>query len=208
MPVIFARALQGLLAAALAACSAPDGDVVQLREVNARDTAVHAASGMRFPERVDEFRRIALTRYDKEGLDVSAGYALTNPSGPIIAIINVSPTQSTTQAQSDRDRLCDEEFGRRKAEFVSQRPGATLVDQQAMSWPQGERRLPARRASYDYAESLRGTRVELSSSLFVFCFVGDRWAVQYRFTSPREVRAAEPIWSFVNNLPWTIADPS
>jgi hypothetical protein len=44
----------------------------------------------------------------------------------------------------------------------------------------------------------------LHSSLYVYCYVGGKWAFEYRFSSPRAVDVDGAISAFMAALTWTV----
>ncbi len=59
-------------------------------------------------------------------------------------------------------------------------------------------------AAFEYDDLFAGARLPLHSELYVFCYVGGKWAFEYRFTSPRNFAATEAIAAFMMKLPWTV----
>ena len=160
-------------------------------------------------------------RFDKTGLDVGVGYNQTDPAAPVAATIYVYPAPPLISTGSPasviaaaRQRLCKGEFERRKAELAAAHPGAALVEEKDVLLQRGGRQVAGKRAIYDYEAQFggkftgpfTGVRVPVSSQVYVFCYVGGKWAIQYRFTSPRAVGSSGVIASFLADLPWTIPE--
>jgi hypothetical protein len=203
--------LSMLIIVAATACAPQPQNPPPPPAMNAAGFIMHDPSGMRFPDRVDDFRRGRMIRYDKEGRDVSAGYDSVNPAMPIVATVYVYPAPPLTSIGSSaeviasaRERLCQDEFRRRKAELVAYHADARLIAEQDISLLRGYRQFPGKQARYEFSGSIRGVQSQISSELYVFCYVGEKWAVEYRFSWPRDVAAAPSVAAFIADLPWTI----
>jgi hypothetical protein len=61
-------------------------------------------------------------------------------------------------------------------------------------------------AIYEMDDLFAGRRQALSSELVVYCYVGHKWAFEYRFTSPKAANAGDTISAFMASLPWTIPE--
>lgn len=200
------------LAVPLSGCPSVPTPLSQPEALQASGVFVQAASGMTFPDQVDDFRRVAVTRYDKDGLDVSAGYNAVDPRAPVAATVYVYPAPSLVSIGSPaaviasaREHLCADEFARRKAEIVHAHPDAQLLDQGDVGLPRPSGPFPGKRARYAFDEVFGGAPQRVSSELDVFCYVGEKWAMEYRFTSPQNAASAGKISQFMADLPWTVA---
>jgi hypothetical protein len=167
-------------------------------------------SGMVFPPSVGDVPRVSVLRYNDEETDVSAGYNLITPTGRLVATIYIYPAPPLTSigspasvTASARAKLCQDEFSRRKYEISRVNVGARLVGEQEISFRRGDGNFPGKKAVFEYDASLGGQRQPVHSELYVFCYVGDQWAMEYRFTAPRGIDTAE-ISRFMDALPWTI----
>src|SRR5688572_5900640 len=78
----------------LIGCPARPQPLDQPHIILAEGAYVHEKSGMTFPIAVGDFQRGAVQRYDREGLDVSAGYNLFDSRRQIIATVYVYPAPS------------------------------------------------------------------------------------------------------------------
>ncbi|HXI87413.1 MAG TPA: hypothetical protein VNH64_08140 [Parvularculaceae bacterium] len=167
---------------------------------------------MVFPEQVDDFHRVAIRRYDKDGLDISAGYNLMDPRTPVIATVYVYPAPPLVSigspayvVASAREHLCSDEFARRKAEIVNAHPGARLLNEGDFTFPRDGESVAGKKATYEFDGLFDGIRLRVSSELYVFCYIANKWAIEYRFTSPSEAPSHGKIEMFMNDLPWTIS---
>jgi hypothetical protein len=57
-------------------------------------------------------------------------------------------------------------------------------------------------AEFQYDTAFATSKTTVRSRLYVFCFVGGKWAVEYRFTHPKAENADEAIKKFMDNWHW------
>lgn len=168
---------------------------------------VNAASGMAFPLAVGEFKRSGLYRFDRDERDVSAGYNLLTETSGIVATVYVYPSPplpAGSRTDEARAKACQGELDRRKQEVYSYHPGAVLIAEKDVTLPQGGKVHPGKLAIFEFEASFRGERQALHSELYVFCYVAESWAFEYRFTTPKTFDYAGPIADFMRALPWTL----
>jgi hypothetical protein len=113
-----------------------------------------------------------------------------------------SPTSVVAAARS---RLCRDQFSRIQGEIVAANRGAQLLTEQEFSLVQAGSTFSGRRASYSFAlDGGPGGRLNLRSEVYVLCYAGGRWTVQYRFTCPENMDAGAAISDFMRDLTLTI----
>jgi hypothetical protein len=59
-------------------------------------------------------------------------------------------------------------------------------------------------AVYEMEGVFAHVKQPMSSVLYVYCYVGGKWAFEYRFSSPRAVDLDGAISAFMAALPWTV----
>jgi hypothetical protein len=167
---------------------------------------------MIFPPTVGAFQRVALSRYDSQGLDVSAGYNLPAFAGGIAATVYVYPAPSLVSigsppgvVASARATLCQSEFERGKREVLGAHAGGRLLGEKDVVLLQGGTNFSGRAATFEYDGLFAGQHQPVSSELYVFCYIGGSWTIKYRFTYARTFDATEAISAFMRTLSWTIA---
>jgi ribosomal protein L35AE/L33A len=172
-------------------------------------TYVHPGSQIQMPKTVDGFKRDKFARYDVDGLDVSAGYNCLTAYHRIVATVYVYPTPPLRSIGSPPDviaearaQMTDREFERRKHELQYVHPGATLMEQHDIVHREGGQSYPGKTAIYEYDESFGGVKQPLRSQVCAFCYVGEKWAVEYRFTFPKADHADEEIQEFMDQWNW------
>ncbi|MGH6949451.1 MAG: hypothetical protein ACREH4_01120 [Vitreimonas sp.] len=195
----FATAALASSAAAQEEVSVPQGEAY-----------VQAATGMTFPAQVGDFNRISVYRYAADGSNESAGYNLYRRGAEIAATVYVSPSPGLAIGPGSPPEtvlvaqalLCSAEFDRVQLGIQSAHEGEALVEESGTT--HGE--TPGFRATYTFTSpNFAGRRnIAVKSEAYLFCYVGGRWSVKYRFTYPadHDVRAA--IDAFMRDLAWTI----
>jgi hypothetical protein len=197
---------------ALSACKSQQPTyLAQPLAVNAQGSYTHTASGMTFPPTVGYFERVNITQYDAAGEDVGVGYNLVSQIVDIAATVYVYPAPSLVSIGSPPDvvasaraTLCNNEFARRKKELVDAHSGARLIQERAAPPLGGGPQIPGEMAAFEYDDLFGGQRQPLRSELYVFCYVGGKWAFEYRFTSPKSRDASGAILTFIATLRWTV----
>jgi hypothetical protein len=170
----------------------------------------HPPSGMKFPADAGVFRREQLVQYDVEALDVSAGYSFSSSAGRIVATIYIYPAPSLNDGVFPKDAAtqakgCGQEFADRKNEVETVHPDARLVQESTAPTPAGETLYFGRKAVYEFNVTSEGERVPVQSVLYVYCYVGGKWAFEYRFTYARTFRTApEMITKLMRDVRWTV----
>lgn len=167
---------------------------------------------MRFPDAVGDFQRSQIFRYDAKGLDVSAGYNLASTAGFMVATVYIYPAPSLVSigsppdvVASARETLCRNEFEHRKREVFNAHPGARLIREEGIAPPHPGTSTAGRRAVFEYDASFAGGQQPIHSELWIFCYIGGKWALEYRFSSPLSVDAGPVISAFMATLPWPIS---
>lgn len=161
----------------------------------------HAASGMLFPTSVDAFDRVSVIQYDRDGLNVSAGYNLSAAPPRIVATVYVYPAPAVP---GTREAACRREFAAAIAEIRRTYQDVTLVEERDVAHRQGATLHPGHLARFTYQTTFGGTAQPLASSLHLFCHVGGRWQVKYRVTHPIDLAAEPQIDAFMQGLAWTV----
>jgi len=199
-------------AAALVLCGCPSmhtRSLAQPERVAVRGAYVHPASKIAMPESVAGFQRETVTRHDADGLDVSAAYNLVTPTHRIAATVFVYPSPSLTSIGSPpevvagaRAHLTEGEFERRKQEIQHAHPGAVLVEQRDISQTESGQSYRGKFAIFEFEEAFAGSRALVRSRLYLFCYVGGKWTVKYRFTHPKSEDADREIQEFIQKWSW------
>lgn len=188
-----------LLAAPLAA---------QPQDVTRAGTVAHRAARTGFPETIGNFRRLAVTRYDSEGLDLSANYQLIRPEGQIRATIYIYPAGGAPTAPGARAQFCREHFEGVEGSILQAYKNADRIDEAGPA-PAREGVGPGlgHRSSFRFSADIGRGAERLVSEVRLYCFVGGDWLVKYRISASAGMDARAPIESFVRLGPWPGQDP-
>lgn len=159
---------------------------------------------------VADFARVQAFRYDATGSDISVGYNFQSPSSTIVATVYVYPAPPLTSIgsppeviQSARIRLCTAEFERRKQEIAETYRDIRLMSEGDAARPQPGLAVIGKVADYEYPGR---NGLPIRSDLYVYCYVGAKWAFEYRFTSQKFPDASAQISAFMKALQWTVPE--
>jgi hypothetical protein len=169
----------------------------------------HAASGQIFPNLVAGFLRVSARAYDGAGRDVSVGYNYTVMQRPVVATVYVfpAPIAVLNGASTDIAAATHAIFDRQEQGVTAAHPGNVLLHEDAVTMSANGQSINGLHATYDFTDKFNGSLGSgatvlrpLKSDLFVYCCVGNAWALQYRFTYPRDVEAGPTIDRFMHAL--------
>jgi hypothetical protein len=176
---------------------------------------VQAASGMAFPLQAGPFQRLeTATRYSPDGADESVGYRWTRKAGTVHATVYVYPSLSLANAgvarggiDAARRELCNAQFAGVEHELQTVHPTATVLENGAATITQAGAAYAGRKLVFVVSgpSAFGKDHAPLRSEAYLFCYVGGRWSVKYRFTYPAALDAQHGIEDFMRDLVWTIA---
>jgi len=160
-------------------------------------------SGLEFPERVAGIERGRLTRYDRESLDVSAGYTCRDDHHPLAATIYVYPGPTVEQIGSPKEAVAAAmaHFQAVKEEVLKKHDGVRVVSEEQFPMMVKGTEYPALRATLEFEDEWAGTRMPLRSHIYLVPFYGGRWIVKYRFTHPKDGASEAEVQAFVKEWP-------
>jgi hypothetical protein len=173
-----------------------------------------AKTGMTYPVSVGDFQRVTITRYKEDGSDESAGYNRYTPGTEISATAYVFPSPSLVSfgspqsvIDSPRAHLCDSQFLAIQNEIKGAHPDAALVSQGNTTLTQGAATYSGHEAFYTLtnANFFGRHQVPSRSDVYVFCYAGGKWTVEYRIDYPVVHDASGAITDFMRDLTWTIS---
>ena len=185
-----------VLATLFAAMLAPSAAAQQ--RIDTPGTYVHEAAGAAFPERVGEFRRTNVHRYDQAGENISSSYSLTRPDGRLHLTVYVYPSPRVPTAEA-RIEICRQEFEQSRAIIASQNKDAERVEDGAAPAAQG---MSGHRSVYLFTTLYDGEDQQVRSEIDLYCHVGGQWQVKYRATFPAAYDATADIETFIRTGPW------
>ena len=161
------------------------------------------ATGMVFPDKVGEFQRVAVHRYDARGRNVSAGYNLILGDAGVAVTVYVYPLEP--RAGETARQACDREFTGVTGAIVSANPGNKAMGEKAVQGAVGGEAVPGRMAAFTYPQNFARALRTVTTRALVLCPVKERWIVKYRATWPAEQDGESSFEAFRAALPLTIA---
>ena len=176
-------------------------------------TYTQAASGMRYPAMIRDYKRVAVTRYNEDGTDESVGYNRVTPGTEISATIYVYPSPAVSGAgapelvAAERARKCGQQFQAALGELTIVHRDAVLISDGDVVLRQAGARYAGHKTVHKYAapfDFFGRAHAPLMSETYMFCFVGGFWTVEYRIDYPRDYDAHADIAAFMHDLRWTI----
>ena len=187
-PAIFAWA--ALLAALPLSVAAQE-------RIDTPGTYVHDAARTAFPERVGDFQRTHIYRYDPEGANVSASYSLTSGDGRLHLTVYVYPSPRVPGLAPAE--ACSREFEESRAIIARQNEDAERIEDGAAPAADG---TSGRRSVFRFTTLFDGEQQPVRSEIDLYCHVGGEWQVKYRATSPVALDPAAAIEAFIRTGPW------
>lgn len=172
-----------------------------------------AATGMIFPEMVDQFRRVNVIRYKPDGTDESAGYSDATPLHEINMTVYVFPSPSIHSIGSPqsiiddtRRQLCQGQYESVQREVMGAHSDAVPVEKKDASRTQDGVTYTGHFASFDLTNARFFGRADVASrsEAYLYCYAGGKWSIEYRVDYPRDFDASGLISGFINDLKWTI----
>jgi hypothetical protein len=163
----------------------------------------HAAASAVFPERVGEFRRTSVVAYDANKLDMSAGYNLVTPQGRLTVTVYIYPVREDAPA-AQRAAACRREFDSNVREISSVQAYKDLKRDPPRPVPAVAGLSPdlSHGASFRLRATFDQPDQALQSVYRLYCYVGGRWLVKYRATSPDGFPAGPALEQFIRTGPW------
>jgi len=184
-----------------------------LTELHPDGPYTQAASGMTYPVAVDDFRRINIIRYKDDGTDESAGYNRETPMSEISMTVYVFSSPNITSFGSPQDviddaraHMCAVQFHAIQQEIMNAHPDAILSDQGDATLAQVGATHAGYKASYTLTNQnfFGRPNVASRSDVYVFCYAGGKWTIEYRVDYLADYDANKPIADFMRDLIWTI----
>lgn len=173
---------------------------------------LHRASGMRFPERVGEFKRLTYHQSGGEGLNFTCEYQCTSGGIPIAMTVSLYPAPSVTGDPSEgvireaRPGMADSEYQVEVKKILMAHPQTSVVAEREYALAQGVQLHVGRYVEFEYSDRLGGRVQPVTSRLYLFNNVDEKWAVRFRVTCPKGYPADGPVNAFLSELRWSIRD--
>ena len=160
--------------------AAPALAIAQPEDISAPGTVPHPAAHAGFPERVGDFERGQVFRF-QEG-DIGANYDLARGNDRVRLSIYIYPAPRVSRGQ--RAEACQEVMQGVAAAIFQQYPGAEMNEIGAAPAAAGTEPGLALRTVHSIRVALRGGEPEaVRSESRLYCFVEGNWLVKYRVSS-------------------------
>jgi hypothetical protein len=189
-----------ILGLVFAALASPAGGQTRITQSG---PVPHVAAAAVFPERVGEFRRTSVVKYDAEGRDMSAGYNLVTPKGRLTVTVYIYPPRQDAAA-GQRAAACRQEFEANVREISSVQAYRNLRRDPAAALPPLPGVSPdlSHGAAFRFRTTFDEPDQALQSAYRLYCYVGGTWLVKYRATSPEGFDGAQALEQFIRTGPW------
>lgn len=174
----------------------------QSQAINVNGPYRHEQSGMEFPTTIGEFSRVRMLQYDRAGRTVSGTYVIDGAASRMTATVFVYPAREVTKG--GRPDQCRGQLDAANADLQKTYPGARFDGGNDATLTQSGKTQTGRRSTFAYDETLASGSWPSVAEIYLFCYVGDQWQVEYRFTHPRELNAAGIIEDFMGRFIWTL----
>jgi hypothetical protein len=185
----------------------------EVTRLNVQGPYVQAASGMTFPESVDDFRRVSVLQYKPDGSDMSAGYIRAQPNAEIVATAYSFPSPIPSAAAAGqpvdqvRNSICRGVAGGVVRDMRTANPTLKPLSADQPTLTQNGVAQNGYHAVYSMTAPIFMNRQQqaVKDEVYIFCYAGGKWTVEYRFTYPVATDAGQSIAQFMNDLKWTFA---
>ncbi|WP_417431835.1 hypothetical protein [Kiloniella sp.] len=166
-------------------------------EIQTSETYLHPESTFRLPATVESFQRVSLTRFDKQGLDVGAGYKLQNDPCNLTVTIYLYPTPSMQLIGTDQDVInsieaswLEQEYSTVKKQILYGYSGAQVITEQ----PTVDNGYTGHQGIFQFQNT---------KSVLKLYVVDHRWFVKHRYSYPSNCanKAEAALQTLENNIP-------
>jgi hypothetical protein len=188
-----------LLVFALCGCVTMRPHVPGATPIQVKGTYTHAPSGFIFPDRLGDFQRVSVDRYDSAGNDVGVGYNLELATSPVAFTLYVRPVG---RAQDGSPASFEQHLKAELWVIDHYHPGARQIRREPVSTMQDGKSVPGEMVEFTYSEVFARRDQHVFSQLHLFAF--DNWIVKYRITFPvsEEQRARAAVRNLLASLAW------
>ena len=164
-------------------------------EVRPTEIYTNKASHFRFPPSVQDFKRVEVIQYDRDGQNIGAGY--NHHVHKIAATVFVYPIPKRPP-----DNALNGHFETCKADVLRRHEDARVVSEGIVQVSPGGKKRSGKHAEFTLTDSFAGQRQSLRSE--VYLFTHGQWFIKLRVTYPtREQASAAPvIKAFIDGLAW------
>ena len=175
------------------------------------NSIVHSASGMRFPEVVGEFKRQSVKQSGSQGLNVTSDYKFSESGTQILVTVSLYPAPSVTAAgtpegliREARPGMADSEYQVEVKKILEAHLRTVVTTEKEYFLAQGVQKHTGRYVEFEYSDAIAGRTQPVTSRLYLFNNVDEKWAVRFRVTYPKGFPADTLINTFLTELRWSI----
>lgn len=208
------KVLAALICGLVCGCETTNTSQQNPNHLSSAATFVHPFTTFSFPESVEEFRRVYIRKYDRQGKDVGVGY---NSPTPIAATVFVYPGPKdfallpSPKLENISNALLDHHFGACKDEIARNHMDGRLISESPCKIVQGKNQFEGKKAVYSISYKFGLSAQQSVSELYVFLIepsvkflATDRYFVKYRVTYPnsKKAEAESEVAEFMTELLW------
>lgn len=160
---------------------------------------------MVYPEWVGDFKRVSVTKFDPNELNVGVGYNNSNPSLPIAVTVYSSPAPKVTSFGSPQNvidsanhQLYINAYEGNKRHILSAHKSSVMVEEGPFELNQDKSRLSGMYAKFNYTGWFAGSVNEVESLLYLIKNGSNLY--KYRVTYPVALDASELVDRFMKQL--------
>ena len=171
------------------------------QEIQVAGPYFHRPAGTVYPERIGDFQRSNLVRYDADGRDVSASYNLATEQGRLLITVYIYPAPQTASAEA-RASACAQEVEAANNSIANKLGNPAPDERGAAFAAAGVDRSLGHRSVYRFSIPFDGRVQAIRSEAHLYCYVGGQWLVKYRVSAPVAVETKAAVETFIRTGPW------
>ncbi|WP_163836715.1 hypothetical protein [Spartinivicinus ruber] len=161
------------------------------------------STGFTFPNKLNKFKRVKVTKYDKAATNVGVGY--NHSTMPIAITLYSYPAQKVTSFGSPKEvievakrHLFDNSYERSKQDVLYGHKNSKLITESEYILEQGDVENIGIHATFTYSEQFAGNQQTVTSHLYLFQIKD--MLLKYRITYPEHTNAEVEISEFINSF--------
>ena len=150
----------------------------------------HKISGMIFPEKVGDFRRVSITQFTQEGNDTGVSYNANNFMNSILASVFVYPAPRIASfgspsyvIENSRKIVLRDHLKELKNTITDEHPDAKLISEKDYTLTTGGKSYKGTKVVYELKFQYGFYSIDSISHLYLF--QKGKWLIKYRITFPK-----------------------
>jgi hypothetical protein len=176
--------------------------------LDAQTYFLHQPSGIAFPRSLHGYVFAGQKQYNREATDVSFSWSTLDGNRPMAATVYVLPAPSLISIGSPQEvidqakaRLFDQFWEQHVRSIVGSHAPATTSPPETVTLVYAGHAYTGRRQLFHYEQVFAFSRQQVTSSLYLFPFVNEKWSLKYRFTYPASVDMQTAVDQFIMLAP-------